>query len=313
MRTLFTRLALVAGLLAATIPAQSQSNYPPEMPGARAEVYKTILGDLELQVWIFNPPGHAPSDSRPAIVFFFGGGWVAGTPEHFREQARYFASRGMVAIAADYRVGNRHGVQAVSCVEDGKSAIRWVRTNAARLGIDPNRIAAAGGSAGGHVAAATATIPEFDAAGEDLSVSSAPNALVLFNPLTLLGEVEGSEVWDPDDLAVFQERLGVEPERLSPYHHVRPGIAPAIIFHGMADSTVPYASAEMFCARMNEAGNRCELVGYEGADHGFFNRGRGDDSFYYDTLRRADEFLESLGWLDGPPTIEEPGVGSPAG
>ena len=77
------------------------------------------------------------------------------------EVASLFADAGMIAITADYRVKSRHGVQVVECVKDAKAAIAWVRENAARLGVDPNKIAASGGSAGGHLAAATGTVSGF--------------------------------------------------------------------------------------------------------------------------------------------------------
>ena len=88
----------------------------------------------------------------------------------------------MVAMAAEYRVYSRHKARVVDCVADAKSAIRWVRKNADRLGIDPDRIASGGGSAGGHLAAAVGTLEEFDEPDEDSSISSCPNAMLLFNP-----------------------------------------------------------------------------------------------------------------------------------
>jgi len=303
-------MILGAALLAMAVPAQNQQrtrrqlNYPPQMPGAKVEVYKKV-GDVKLNMYIYYPEGHRATDKRPAIVFFFGGGWRSGTPQQFSRQAEYFASRGMVAMAADYRVASRHQAKVVDCVQDAKSAIRWVRANAARLGVDPNRIAASGGSAGGHLAAATGTLPDLDAPGEDTSISSVPNAMVLFNPATVLGPLEG-ESPEPRRLEQFRERAGADPVKVSPYHHIKKGTPPAIIFHGRADTTVPYRTSEAFCQKMKSLGNRCELVGYDGAQHGFFNFGRGGNKAYYDTLRRADEFLASLGYLKGPPTISAP-------
>ncbi len=130
------------------------------MPGAEVETYKTA-GDTKLNLYIFQPLGWKATDKRPAIVCFFGGGWTNGTLRQFLPQCKYLAQRGMVAIAADYRVASRNQVKAVECVKDAKSAIRFVRKNAARLGVDPDRIVAAGGSAGGHLAAACGTIAGF--------------------------------------------------------------------------------------------------------------------------------------------------------
>jgi acetyl esterase/lipase len=218
-------------------------------------------------------------------------------------QSQYLASRGMVAMVADYRVASRNGVKVESCVEDAKSAIRWVREHATELGVDPERIAAGGGSAGGHLAAAAGTVPGFDLKDENLQVSSLPNAMVLFNPALVLAEAPGLSIAEAEKIAALRQRIGVDPVLISPYDHVHQGVPPTIIFHGRADTTVPYLTADLFTRRMNEMGNRCELVGYDGATHGFFNYGRGDGSAYIDTVRRMDQFLVSLGWLIGEPTI----------
>lgn len=262
----------------------------PDLPGARVEVYKKA-GDVELKMWILAPEGHKAEDKRPAVVFFFGGGWSSGTPKQFEQQVKHLAARGMVAATADYRVKSRHGVKAVACVADGKSAVRFLRANAARLGIDPERIAAGGGSAGGHVAACTALIEGYE--DEATGVSSAPNALVLFNPALVLAPVEGHP---GREVANLEERMGVEPSKLSPYHNVRKGAPPTLVLNGTADTTTTYAAAELFAKAMTGAGNRCELAGYEGMGHGFFNFGR-KDSRYTETVQRMDAFLTSLGWL----------------
>ncbi|MCA9086697.1 MAG: alpha/beta hydrolase, partial [Planctomycetaceae bacterium] len=128
---------MITVLLSAAVNAQPA--YPPSFEGATEVVYRTV-GDTELKMWIFVPEQHdAAKDVRPTAVFFFGGGWRAGTPAQFESHCRYLASRGMVAATADYRVETRHGVKAVSCVEDAAEAVRWLRQNAKGLGIDPQR------------------------------------------------------------------------------------------------------------------------------------------------------------------------------
>src|SRR5262245_44988630 len=99
--------------------------YPPVLPGSQVETYKTV-GDTKLNLYIYNPDGHKPADKRAAIIFFFGGGWTGGSPGQFEQHCKHLASRGMVAITADYRVASRHQVKAVNCVTDAKSAIRYV-------------------------------------------------------------------------------------------------------------------------------------------------------------------------------------------
>ena len=287
-----TFTVLTVALFSVPLLAQ-QSTYPPEMPGARVETYKSV-SSVDLNVWIFEPENYDSSDQRPAIVFFYGGGWSRGTPAQFLNQAKYLASRGMVAMAADYRVLSRHQTKPNIAVQDAKAAIRWVRTNADRLGVDPDRIAASGSSTGGHLAAATAMLPAHDDPTGDQSISALPNALVLFNPAVILAPIPGrfeTREWPS------AESRGAPLESMSPYHHVKAGQPPTIIFHGKADATVPYEYVELFTEAMTTVGNRCELVGYEGEEHGFFNYWRGDGSAYTDTVHRTAEFFVSLGWL----------------
>ena len=129
--------------------------------------------DRALNLEIFNPDGHKKDDKRPAIVFFFGGGWTGGNTRQFYQQSRFLADRGMVAMCAWYRVNTTP----FDCVEDGKSAVRYIREHAAELGVDPDQIVASGGSAGGHVAACTGVIEGFDLETENLAVCSVPNAI----------------------------------------------------------------------------------------------------------------------------------------
>ena len=282
--------------------AQRQKSYPPELPGASVETYKQV-GDTELKLWIYKPETTKANESRPAIVFFFGGGWRSGSPTQFQHHCRYLAKHGMVAITADYRVLQRHGTLADRAVADAKSAIRYVRKNADRLGIDPNRIVAAGGSAGGHLAACTDLVKSLDENGENRNISSRPNAVAMFNPALMIapwGEVD----FDQEKVDDIATRTGVPPQEISPIHQLTKDAAPSIIFHGRADTTVPYLTVEAYAKEAMRLGNQCELVGYEGEPHGFFNYGRGGNPgpAYLKTLSRLHEFLHQLGYLSAGPT-----------
>lgn len=305
MRIVATLIILAAGMTQAfgqnERPRQTPAPYPPRLEGARVEVYKEV-GPAQLRIYIYEPAGHKATDRTPAVVFFFGGGWQNGSPGQFEQHCRYLAARGMVAMTADYRVGSRQGAKAIDCVRDAKSAVRWIRANAVRLGVDANRIAAGGGSAGGHIAAAAGTIRELDEPGEDRSVSSVPNALVLFNPAIALAPFEGQKPFEGDQAARIAERMGADPQSISPAHHVRKGAGPAIVFFGTSDRLM--AGGEYFCSQMKQAGNRCELVKYEGQPHGFFNFGRSANKYFLETLEAADAFLVSLGYLRGQPTVD---------
>lgn len=268
----------------------------------RVETYKTI-GDVKLAMDIYLPADHQPTDRRPAIVFFFGGGWRGGSPRQFAHHGVYLASRGLVALSAEYRVSSRHNAKVVDCVADAKSAMRWVRSNAARLGIDPEKIVASGGSAGGHLAAATATIDAFDDPADDKAVSPHPQVLALFNPV--LDLTRRSLLPDSPQYDEVLSRLGAKPEELSPTLHLRASMPPTIIFHGEADTTVPITQIRAFTEKMRAAGTRCELAAYPGKNHAFFNFARDEHKNFVDTVRRLDEFLAELKYVSGPPQVQQ--------
>ena len=253
-------------------------------------VYKRI-GDRALKLFVEKPKDWKPTDKRPAIVFFFGGGWVGGTTTHFLTQSTYLASRGMVGIRVEYRtIPNGDKGPPVICCADAKSAMRYVRAHAAELGIDPKRIAAGGGSAGGHLAAFTALVPGMDDPGDDLAVSCKPDALVLFNPVFNNGPGQ----WGHD-------RVGDRFMEFSPAHHLSKEAPPTIVFLGDSDELIPVSVLQQFEAGMKKAGVRCDTHVYTNAVHGFFNR----EPYLTLTLIEADKFLASIGWLKGPPTLRD--------
>jgi len=268
----------------------------PDLTGVKKReiVYKKASG-IELKLHVFEPE-KKPDKPAAAIVFFFGGGWVGGTPSQFFRQSAYLASRGMVAISAEYRTRGRGKATPYQCVEDGKSAIRYVRKHAKELGVDPGRIAAGGGSAGGHVATATGTTTAFEAPGEDLKISSRPNAMVLFNP-----------VYDNSAKGYGHSRVKDRWKEISPMHNITKDTPPAIVFLGDSDKLIPVKTALDFQARMVKCGARSELHVYKNKPHGFFN----SDDYMRATMFLADKFLSSLGYLQGKPTIDVKGLNTP--
>jgi acetyl esterase len=226
-----------------------------KLPGANLKalaekiLYKKTPQE-DMYLYILRPMDKTDKE-LPAIVYFTGGGWVSGNVEGQIPNAAWFRDQGIIGIDADYRVKSRHGTTPIECIQDAKSAIRYVRTHAAELGIDPDRIVAAGGSAGGHLAACT-FIDGGDAPGEDLKISSKPDALVLHNPV--LGEGFGSEFF------------AAHPE-FSPVLQVKKGWPPTIISNGTEDNTTPFGVAEKFTRLMKESGNICELIPVKDADH----------------------------------------------
>ena len=242
--------------------------------------YKEVDGH-SLNLHIFTPQKHLASENKPAIVFFFGGGWIGGKPEQFYKQSQYLAKRGMVAISAEYRIKNTHGTSPKEALRDAKSAIRWVRAQSNDLGIDPNKIVAAGASAGGQLAAATATSIGFNEATDDVKISARPNALVLFNP-----------VIDNGPSGYGFNRVEDYWQDFSPMHNISDNMPPTILFLGTKDKLIPVSTAKKFKAKVEEQSGRCELHLYPNQPHGFFNVKK-----YNETLQATDQFLVSLGFI----------------
>jgi len=127
---------------------------------------------------------------------------------------------------------------------------------------------------------------------------------VLFNPVVDLTAEGFKARRNPERFAELQSRFGADAKKLSPHYHIKRGTPPATILHGKNDRTVPYAQVEAFTKAMKQAGNRCELVGFEDEGHGFFNYGRKDNRCFVATMRHVDRFLASLKYLSGEPTID---------
>lgn len=252
----------------------------------RKVVYKKV-GDRELELHVFEPDGWKRGERRACFLVFHGGGWTGGEPRRMYPFAEHFARLGMVGISAQYRLlSARQGTTVFDCVKDGRSAVRFLRSHAESLGIDPEKIIVNGGSAGGHVAAGTALFAGVDEVGEATDVSSVPNALVLLYP-----------VIDTSKAGYGNAKIGQRWQELSPAHQVRGRVPPTLIFHGTGDTVTPFGGATAFRERMQEAGNRCELVAHPDGKHGYLMF---DHKLYLETLAKTEEFLRSLDLLSKP-------------
>jgi len=246
--------------------------------GPIKEIYKTTPEDsLSLEVYL----PQDKDESRPAMIFFFGGGWNGGSTDQFRPHAEYFAQKGMVSVLADYRVHSRHQTNPFEALEDAKAALRYLKINAEKWGIDSSRIVAAGGSAGGHLAAATALTKDFDAAHK---INPKPAALVLFNP-----------VIDNGPGGYGHERIGNRYKEFSPLHNIEEGAPPTLFFLGTEDRLIPVITAQYYQMVMEKVGSYCELILYEGEGHGFFNFKNQD--IYQQTITETTTFLTKLGFI----------------
>jgi acetyl esterase len=242
--------------------------------------YKTING-RELKAHIFYPADINDDDTLPALIYFHGGGWNEFDAKEGYELCNYFASIGMIAISFEYRLANFADITPVECITDAKSAVRWTREHAYELYINPDQIIASGGSSGGHLAACTGILEEFDETGEDLAVSSCPNAIILFS--SVLNTVGNSYF-----ASLLQNRTAVI--NCSPLDNIRQGLPPTVLFHGTLDRIASYSDAQTFTELMVQNGNQCELYSFNtGHDPGITNSD--------ETREYIRDFLVSLGYL----------------
>jgi acetyl esterase len=262
----------------------------PAIAAPEGRIFAT-RGTTDLKAYVFSPQEAKAAPLRAAIVLFYGGGWVAGEPSWAFGRAQHFAEHGMVAVAAQYRLSDKKEITPLDAVEDAGDVMRWVRSHADELGVDPNRIAAYGWSAGAHLAACTAILQT----PPDRPISCVPDALVLESPAV----AASSDGW-------FRRLLGsrAKPEDLSPDEHVRTGLPPTIIVEGREDTVTPLPGVQRFVDRMKAANNRCELYVFDGAGHLFTPVGTPDDGYPKPdptieaaAFSKLDAFLVSLGYM----------------
>ena len=223
------------------------------------EVYK-IIDSLKLTIDVFHTNQSYEHGNNTAIVFFHGGGWAFGTPAEFFTTCDRYAEMGIVTFSVEYRLSIDNGVtpsktiSPIESVMDARSAMRWVRENAAKFHLDKNKIVVAGQSAGGQLALSTAMIDEYNEKSDDTAVSSSPNAILLFS--SCVNTVEG---WCDYLLAERRSKIW----SISPFHHIRKGLPPMIGFHGMDDEQVPKWTLQFFENAMKKDGNEFELHLFE--------------------------------------------------
>ncbi len=260
----------------------SAENFKPELVQYK-EVSRT---PLKLHIFLPNEQIETTTP-RPCIVFFFGGGWKLGTPLQFYREATHYANQGLVAISADYRTQYTHGTTPSESIEDAKSAIRWIRAHAKEYNIDPNLIAVAGASAGGHLAAATGTISGFEGYGGNSLFSSRPNLNILYYPVLDIGP---GGYGDTDLQANYQS--------ISPIHNIGPQTPPTLILLGTEDPYLSEIQAESYRDKLEDFGQYCEIILYEGAGHPIFFYRKGLTPRYFEMLRATDRFLAEFGYLN---------------
>lgn len=234
----------------------------------------------------------------------------------------------MTTFLFEYRNDTRHNASPVECIKDARSALRFLKQNHSFFNINPQNIIASGGSAGGHVAAATATLHSINESTDDLSIDPMPAAMVLFNPVFDNGPYgyhgSGAKDWIEKDFqchctayeipngkwaSLFKARY----KELSPYHNITTQTPPTLVMLGSDDNLVSIETAERFQKQMKDQNNICQLIVYEGAKHGFFNGVRTEltvdkatkAKYFFDTLQASDDFLVDLNFLEKNANVKD--------
>lgn len=259
---------------------------------------------LELDLYL---PSEAPAPV-PVVVFVHGGGWRMGrrgstgpayagrSPSPFEQ----LAAAGIAVASIDYRLSGEATWPAQ--LHDVKAAVRWLRARANEIGIDPDRIAAWGESAGGHLVALLGLTGEAaDGAGLEGEVgitgpSSAVAAVVAWYPPTDLAAMPGDLGTDPTSADTREAQLVGAPlasapdvtASASPITHVRPGAPPFLLLHGRSDRAVPCVQSERLRDALVAAGNTVDLATYADADHMWLGAPEVADQ----ALHRTVEFLQ---------------------
>ncbi len=267
-------------------PAKDDS---PTFAGAKKVLYKqttdALGGAARLYLHVFDPPDWKASDKRAAVLIFHGGAWNHGSPEAHVQDARYWASRGLVGITGQYRVGQREGMGPPECVADAKSAVRYLRAHAAELGIDPAKIVVGGESAGAHIAACAGTLPAYNDPRDDLSVSCVPDALLLYFPFKMI------------------TTRGNRKDDMSPLHFVGPATPPTLFIGGEDDGIAPAEHGAEWGEKMKAGKHLFRYFIYRKTHHPSGTPDIMKPGVPNDIFRQSDLFLAALGFVQGAPTV----------
>lgn len=294
---LFLTFALIAPVLAQTsAPATNAAPVYPPTPEGIAVLHDVVIGkggDTTLHADIAYPKdATAP---LPAVIYIHGGGWIGGT--YKRSPILHLAKTGYFAASIQYRLSSVAKWPAQ--IEDCKLAVRWLRANAARYHVDPNRIGAWGESAGGHLVDCLGTmadVKEYEGAGGYPGVSGAVEAVVDFYGPT---DFTATGTYTPEAARLTEGLFGVPRDQNpalwksgSPLFYVKAGDPPMLLVHGDADRLVPLAQSAAFDAALAKAGVPHPFLIVKNAGHGFKPEpGTVIDPTYAGILKAVDSFL----------------------
>lgn len=282
-------ICLFAGAL---FGAETPTREKPAYPRADATFCYTGVSGEQQRLVVYYPEGWETGGKYPCVLLFHGGGWAGGNLGHFQYFCSYFASRGMVAISANYKLCPKELRETLPegtsykrwGVMDAKSCIRWVKANADKLKIDPDRIVLGGESAGGHIATLALLDEEFNNPG-DPEINTKVAALLLFNPAYTIPENDPVQ-----DVNVFKK--------------LKPVLPPSIMFYGSKDGW-KISNFDRLSPLLKNQGTVFQEWIAPDAGHSFLNYIPWCDV----VLIKADEFLAAQGFIKGKSPLEPPATG----
>ena len=269
------RSTLVALGFSAIALAQAPAPVIPAMPPDVLHEANVEYSNVGMRVAMdIVRPRVASSEPRPAVLLIHGGGFRRGNRESYLSVAIRLAQRGYVAATASYRLAPRN--QFPAAIQDAKAAVRYLRANATRLGIDPDRIGAMGGSAGGQLVlllGLTPNVEEFEGSGPNREFSSKVTCVVNYYGPTDFTQSYSKSVDAAEVLPLYVggdlDHARAAHIRSSPINWVTPQAAPVLSIHGTKDTFVAFEHSVWITERLLGAGVNAELETIAGAGHGF--------------------------------------------
>lgn len=268
--------------------------------------YKTV-GEKKLNVHIYKPADYKAGEKRPVLFMIHGGGWASPGPFHMAHMCRYFALRGMIGVNVEYRlVSKETTIRIRDCIVDCRDALRFIRKEAPKLGIDPARIVVGGESAGGHLAACLALSVDPDNPGKT-EEGVAPSAALLYDPSLNLPKIPwmkghagvAAKPDSPKD-ETWEDRA----KRVSPNEYVRKGLPPIMLMHGTKDGCVPVSQADEFHNKVRRAKNKIKYHRIKDWGHAFLIPNYGKEEQIEKSMDLTDRYLASLGYVKGKPILK---------
>jgi acetyl esterase/lipase len=245
-------------------------------------IYRTV-GERRVRLDVYMPVGTVPEGGRAAVVAIHGGGWRGGSRRGYGPVAARLSQHGYVVFAVDYLLSGPGSPSWPGNFEDVREAVRWVRRHSSDYGVDPNRIAAMGASAGGHLAALLGTYPDGPVAIDDLpgpvaalaasEVSARVQAVIDFYGPTDLPRLLNSTAISRGPVSLLlggrHDRVAGRYDAASPIRHVSRDDPPMLMIHGRNDLLVPLEQSEILAAALRDVGVRHRFLVIDDARHGF--------------------------------------------